>query len=249
MDQIVYFRERKDKACVVRFVADYRKGSWLRKERIAYTFFPGEAMLMNDRNTNLAMFRVFKDYPDAAFVRTKNGRFPDNWWEGNRYWVAVRDDGRYFSHTERKSPIWTDDINDAEICLDRDSAERTTAELLRMSGEKIAVKEIYLTQENQLLKPSFIITCTSIKSQYTKYLSRIEGARLRLVKTSDAAARFTFSEAVSTFDILKASNKAFRYCVLPVFEDNVNCKDIEDYCKANKIPVAVQVTMKLKWLR
>ena len=76
----------------------------------------------------------------------------------------------------------------------------------------------------------------------------MEGARLRLNTTSDAAGKFTYKEVLATFEYLQTHNKNFLYAVLPVFKENVHCKQLENYLKKNKVSRMVQMTTKLRWL-
>ena len=148
-----------------------------------------------------------------------------------------------------KSPEWTFNIENADIGLDRKSTEQTVDNIRKATGERVSVMEIYLDLVNELLTPIFMITCTSKRSnKETKYFARLEGNRLRLVGTSDAAHKFTYEEVLAMHEHLVANNKNFLYAVLPQFKHNVHYKKIEDYMREMNVSRMVQLDMKLKWI-
>lgn len=242
MARVIYFDAEPDRYGLLRFVKRHVPKRLFRKERFECQYEPCVA----EGDTQEIYDRIGWFYPDTAQVWDCTPLALEEKLKTKRHWLIARHDGgkvSWFSHTLGERPQWTDDINDAEIQLDEDSAE-TFAGFLRRNGWKISVTEVFLNKTNRLLTPSFIIACTSRKGDYTKFFSRCEGGRLRLVKTSDAAKRFTLSEAQSTFEALRCSNKAFTYQVMLLPSECMNCKDLHN----KSVPVAVEVTTKLRWL-
>jgi hypothetical protein len=94
-----------------------------------------------------------------------------------------------------------------------------------------------------------MITCTSKGSGVTKYFSREEGRRLRLVTTSQAATKFNYEEALTMYEYLKQTNKNFLYAVIPVFKDNVSAKNIEQYMRDHKVSRIIVMDLQLKFLK
>ena len=102
---------------------------------------------------------------------------------------------------------------------------------------------------NELLSPVMMITCTTKREkQTTKYLARIEGNRLRLVNTSNAAKKFTYEDAMKQYEYLVTHNKNFMYAVLPVFKDNVHCRNIESYMREKKVSRMIVMDLQLRFL-
>lgn len=254
MGQIIYFEEDAKRKCVIRFVKNYREGGWFRKEQIEYSLSSVDGNPFSDNNVKARICdRIMKDYPNAKIYCTEYAEFFSKY-KLHQFWVVCRYDRKgnetgYYSYMFNGQSSWTESVEDAEISLSGKDSGDTAEKIRRKTGDRIASKPVYLNLVNGLLEPCLIITCTSRKGkQETKYLSRIEGNRLRLVTTSDSACRYTYKDAVETFEHLKSHNKGFLYAVLPVFRDNVNCKDIEKYIRDNKISRMLQMTTKLRWL-
>ena len=130
---------------------------------------------------------------------------------------------------------------------DHTSATDSAKAISKKTGEHVALTTVYIANVNPLSEQEFIIHCKSKKSGRVQFYSRTEGTRLHLVKTSDAAAKFHYSLALNMFEELKAKNKAFYYTVMPYIA-NVNCADLERMYEEKKIPVAINMTDKLKWM-
>ena len=249
MAKVIYFDAEPTKKGVIRFVEDYRRGGFLRKEKIQYGIAGGYLPVVDDFHG--AFSRVMRDNPDAVVY---DGTVIDveRKLETKRFWLIGKDTGKgfdvYYSHVTAGKVEWTSDVTNAEIQFDEQAAVSTVNEL-RRAGEKAVVVPVYMNFENPLLGRNFIILCKSKKSGVTKYFARHEkGNRIRLVKNSDSAARFTYAEAVGMFESLKGSNKAFFYTVCPAFKDNVNFTGIEDYMASGKVAKAIAVSDKLKWM-
>lgn len=249
MAKVIYFDAEPTRKSVIRFVEDYRRGGWFRKEKIEYSIECGYLPVIED--VEGAYDRIMRDFPDAVISSGKLVEV-DKALESNRVWVIAKHTDKgfnvFYSHTTAGRVEWTSDISNAELNFDEQSAEGCAAEL-RRTGEKIITMPVCLNFPNPLLGKNFIILCKSRKSGVTKYFARHEeGNRIRLVKNSDSAARFTYAEVLAKFDSLKATNKAFFYTVCNAFSENVNYTQIEDYCKSGKVAKAVAVTDKLKWM-
>lgn len=249
MAKVIYFDAEPTKKGVIRFVEDYRRGGFLRKEKIQYGIAGGYLPVVDE--VQGVYDRIARDYSDAIIW---NGMVEDveRKLETRRFWLIGKDTGKgfgvYYSHVTAGNVEWTSDVTNAEIQFDEQAAVSTVSEL-RRAGEKAVVIPVYMNFENPLLGKNFIILCKSRKSGATKYFARHEeGNRIRLVKNSDSAARFTYAEAVGMFESLKGSNKAFFYTVCPAFKDNVNFTGIEDYMASGKVAKAIAVSDKLKWM-
>ena len=249
MAKVIYFDAEPTKKGVIRFVEDYRRGGFLRKEKIQYGIAGGYLPVVDEAKG--IDERIVRDYPSAIVY---NGTVADieRRLETQRFWLIGKDSGRgfdvYYSHITAGKVEWTSDVTNAEIQFDEQAAQSTVSEL-RKAGNKAVVIPVYMNFDNPLLGKNFIILCKSRKSGVTKYFARQEeGNRIRLVKNSYSAARFTYAEAVETFESLKGSNKAFFYTMCPAFRDNVNFTGIEGYMASGKVAKAIAVSDKLKWM-
>lgn len=250
MAKVIYFDAEPTKKSVIRFVEDYRKGGWFRKEKIEYSIEGGYLPVIE--NVEGAYDRIKRDFPDAI-IYSGTTVDVDKRLENNRVWVIAKHTDKgfsvFYSHITAGRVEWTSDICNAELNFDCQSADGVADELRRTTGEKIIVMPVCMNFKNPLLDKNFILLCRSRKSGVTKYFARHEqGNRIRLVKNSDSAARFTYAEVIDKFESLKATNKAFFYTVCNAFSENVNYKQIEDYEKSGKVAKAVAVTDKLKWM-
>lgn len=249
MAKVIYFDAEPMKKGVIRFVEDYRRGGFLRKEKIQYGIAGGYLPVVDEAKG--IYDRIVRDYPPALVYYGTVVEI-ERRLDTQRFWLIGKDTGKgfdvYYSHVTAGHVEWTSDVTNAEIQFDEQAAISAVTEL-RRAGEKAVVVPVYMNFENPLLGKNFIILCKSKKSGVTKYFARHEdGNRIRLVKNSDSAARFTYAEAVGMFDSLKGSNKAFFYTVCPAFKDNVSFTGIEDYMASGKIAKAIAVSDKLKWM-
>ena len=249
MAKVIYFDAEPTKKGVIRFVEGYRRGGFLRKEKIQYGIAGGYLPVVDEEQG--IYDRIVRDYP-SALVYYGTVADVERRLETKRFWLVGKDTGNgfdvYYSHVTAGNVEWTSDVTNAEIQFDEQAAISTVTEL-RRAGEKAVVIPVYMNFENPLLGRNFIILCKSKKSGVTKYFARHEeGNRIRLVKSSNSAARFTYAEAVGVFESLKGSNKAFFYTVCPAFKDNVNFTGIEDYMASGKVAKAIAVSDKLKWM-
>lgn len=250
---IIYFKENRNGHCAYRFVKSYRKGGFLRKERIEYTLDLVQAMDFPDMEVVVkAHKRLSADYPDAAVNYMDVEEFRDRF-ALHRFWLICRHDNNgqpieYYSGTGKGHFSWTNDITNALLGLDAKTQEETFRRI-RLTGDRITLIPVYLDLINDLMNPNFIITCTSkTGEQKTKFFARREGNRLRLVETSDAAKKFNYREGLEAFETLKINNKNFLYAMLPAFKENVSYKNLEAYCKTNNPSRALQMEIKLNAL-
>lgn len=249
MAKVIYFDAEPTKKGVIRFVEDYRRGGFLRKEKIQYGIAGGYLPVVDEEQGIDG--RIMRDYPSAIVYYGTVAEI-ERRLDTKRFWLIGKDTSRgidmYYSHVAGGKVEWTNDVVNAEVQFDEQAAISTVSEL-RRAGEKAVVIPVYMNFDNPLLGRNFIILCKSKKSGVTKYFARHEeGNRIRLVKNSSSAARFTYTEAVGMFESLKGSNKAFFYTVCPAFKDNVNFMGIEDYMSSGKVAKAIAVSDKLKWM-
>lgn len=255
MGTIIYFVENEKRKCAIRFVKSYRAKSWWRMERIEYTYSLAEGNnFVDSAVTDKVCERIREDFPDAVIYRINPSEFHRQY-ETHRFWLICSftkktDTDGYFSHIMSKKVMWTNNINDAEILLDEKNAEDSANSIRRLCGTTtmVGIQTIYLNLENMLLTPIMMITCTSkYGKQETKYFARLDGNRLRLVNTSDAAKKFTYTEVMDMFEHLRTHNKNFLYAVLPAFKENVHYKNLEAYVTENNVSRMVQISLMLKW--
>lgn len=257
MKTFIFFENEK-KFSPIFFVREYKKKRWFRPEKISYTLSPENGLVFEDEELiDLVSKRICKDFSNARIHKVNKPVFHEKYKEHVFWVIGDFDEGKsndcasFYSGESRKEVFWTQNLEDAEVYMDLDCANQTADNIRRKVGteKKVSVKPIYLNLCNGLLTPIMMITCTSKGGkQETKYFSKIdkEGYRLRLVRTSDAARKFTYRGAIQMFDFLKSRNKNFLYAILPTFSDNVKCDDIESYMKENQVSRMVSVTLKLK---
>ena len=256
MGTIIYFEENPGKHGVIRFVATYCEKRWFRREKISYTLSVMNAFsFLTIETIEKVKEKIRRDFPDAKIYSSGYEEFISKY-ESHEFWSIARygDNGfeganepdGYFVRIGKSKVEWTEDINDAEICLVRSNMEETLNVIRGVEGVRAALFPIYLNLINELLTPIMMIVCTSRKGkQETKYFSKIEGNRLRLVTTSYAAKMFTYQDAQDTFEYLRTHNKNFWYAILPKFKENVHCRDVEGYFERNKLSRSVVVSIKV----
>lgn len=252
MGKIVCFEDGVKKYGVVRFVKSFRHKRLFRKEKISYTLSSSFATEFDDVVLLADVCnRVKKDYPNAKISCMGMDEFLSKYMT-HEFWIIVRCDEKgdnedYFSSYYGQDAQWTHDINDSMLYLDYEDC-RSSAEIIRRTGDRILVRGIFLNLINELLTHVMMITCASKRGDgEAKYFSKLEGNRVRLVNTSNSAKKFTYREALECFDYLCKHNKSFWYAVLPVFKDNVHYKNIEAYMREKKISRMIMMTHKLNW--
>lgn len=254
MEELIIFIEDKDKVGVIRFVKSYQPKKWLRKERIEYTISPELAESFTDNDVKKKICdRIKKDYPNSVICFGDYGKLLERR-QNNRFWLICRlnddDTEEYYCDNDRDGkPTYSTDLQEVRFQLSESSAKMTLSTIRRCTRDRVYVRMVFLTLENELLSPCMMITCTSKRSGVTKYFAREDGKRLRLVATSTAARKFSYEYALRMFEYLRTNNKNFLYAVLPEFKDNVNSKDIEQYMREKHISRMIVVDLQLKWLQ
>ena len=253
MSDVIYFREQQNRHGVIRFVKKYRPGGFLRRERIEYTYDAVLACTFENPATINAVFkRVRKDYPHADVDNYNLSTFIEGYCKHRFFLISkwdYKDNLSKFYAGEKKHTVdWTDDINNALLGMD-EKTQADTLNRIRMRGEKVNLSVVYSDLINDLLNPNFMITCESKKGKKElKYFARKEGNRLRLVETSNAAAKFSYREVMDQYEELQATNKNFLYSVIPALGENVSCKNLLQYLKWRKISTTVQMELKINSL-
>ncbi len=251
MKKVIYFTDGEGIKPFM-FVKAYRKKSLFKRENVQLSYFVHELDIDDEMAKRIKCF-IKKHYPDAVIGYDTVENFEETMFKYQYYVVTkcipngdfnVFDTGR----TSDGEIEWTSDIDDAQLYYEQTCATENARAVAAHTGERVSLTTVHVLNVNPLSEQKFIIHCKSKKSGRVQFYSRSEGTRLRLVRTSDAAAKFSYSLALAMFEELKASNKAFFYTVMP-YIPNVNCNDLEQMYKDRKIPVAVNMTDKLKWMR
>lgn len=253
MENYVIFREDKAKHGVYLFVKKFVPKRWFRREKIEYCVSADQAECFSDEEVLAKVCeRIKRDYPNAEIICEDYRTFTDRM-EKHRFWVIGRwkDDSTeefYCGNDSHGKPEYTTDLQTVRFSLSESSANQTLATIRKSTRDRAYTRVVFLSLENELLSPCMMITCTSKGSQVTKYFAREEGKRLRLVTTSDAAAKFDFETMMKMYEYLTQTHKDFLYAVLPEFKDNVNCKNIEAYMREKKISRMIVLDVQLKHL-
>ena len=253
MEKYVIFREDKNKHGVYLFVKKFKPKKWFRREKIEYCIGAEQAESFSDNELMAKVCdRIKKDYPNAEIWCENYRTFTDKY-VNHRFWVIGRwrEDGKeefYCGSDQHGKPEYTTDLNDVRFSLSESSINETLQTVRKSTRDRAYTRIVFLTLENELLSPCMMITCTSKGSQVTKYFAREEGKRLRLVTTSDAAAKFDYETVMKMYEYLRTENKNFLYAVLPEFKDNVNCKNIEAYMREKKVSRMIVLGVQLKFL-
>ena len=253
MERIVYFVEDGSRKCAVRFVKKFCRRRWFWKEQIWYSYSLSEASVFDD-NDELARVckRVKKDFPDGKIWCVERGEFEERY-RMKKFWAIVRwnEKGREEFYTGSElcgKASYSEDVSDADIFLAESGVQDTLRTIQQTTHDKVAVRALHLTLQNVMLTPVFMISCTSKGSQVTKFFKKLDGNRVRMVGTSEAATKFTYEEVLERFAYLQQHNKNFLFAVLPAFKDNVSARDIERYMKENKVSRMLVMDLQLKHL-
>lgn len=253
MAKIVYFEENENQKCIIRFVKGYRRGRWFLREKIWYSYSVVDGLpFVDEKVIALVTTKVKKDYPKAVIHCEEHQKFMTKH-QLHKFWVIGRwnENGReefYSGNDQYNKPTYSEDMQEVWMMFAESSANETLRTIQQTTRDRVYTRVVYLNLVNELLTPVFMITCTSKGSQVTKYFAREEGKRLRLVTTSDAAAKFDYETMMKMYEYLITTNKNFCYAVLPVFKDNVSARNIESYMKENKVSRMVVMDLQLKHL-
>lgn len=255
MNDIIRFKTGED-FDAIRFVKSYRKRRFLRREKIEYT------MCLQDAMTDICpgeyfgiAERVLKDYPGAEIRQCSFAEFKRDY-EKNRFWVISKRDGdgqpvEFYKGNDGDKAAFTGDIRDALIGLD-EKCEIDTIGTLRgiKEGCAVSLDMIYCNMVNNTLLPLFVILCQEKEDrQHVSYFDRREGGKVQTVNVSEKATRFTYSEAVSVYGLLRANCKDYSYAVIPAPADNIWCADLPDYMKTHKISRRIPVNVVMSKLK
>ena len=238
------------------FVHSYERRKWFRKERIAYSIERSQALTFDDSDNatiEKVLARIKSDYPESRlFTFTFDDKMFATLFQDKRFWGICKINGKpeqylWYAGVKDGSVVWACNAKDALLCFDEDTEIGTLNVLHQIQrGDRIVLVTVYLDLTNELLTPKFLLTCTSKRdNKRTKFFAREEGRRLRLVNTSFAASKLTYRESLQLFERLRIHNKNFSYAVIPDFDDNVNCKDLDEYTKDHKVNRMVQLELKL----
>ena len=250
MKKVIYFTDGEGIKPFI-FVKAYRKKSLFKRENVLLSYFVHELDIDDEMAEYIIAF-IKRHYPNAKVNYETIDTFEDAMLK-YRYYVVTKyipnGDFHVFDSgcTSRGEIEWTSKIEEAQLYYEHTSATENAKAAAAHTGEHVTLTTVYIANVNPLSEQEFIIHCKSKKSGKVQFYSRTEGTRLRLVRTSDAAAKFHYSLALSMFDELKAKNKSFFYTVMP-YIPNVNCADLEQMYEERKIPVAVNMTTKIKWM-
>ena len=146
MAKVIYFDAEPTKKGVIRFVEDYRRGGFLRKEKIQYGIVGGYLPVVDV--VKGIYDHITRDYPDAI---TWNGMVEDieRKLETKRFWLIGKDTGKgfdvYYSHVAAGKVEWTSDVANAEIQFDEQAAISTVTEL-RRAGEKVMLFSVLVSR-------------------------------------------------------------------------------------------------------
>lgn len=251
MSKIVIFKEGGGRKCPIRFVKDFRAGGWFRRERVSYTIINIESYSFSDGEEvpDFVKERILKDWPGADISVLTIEEFYEKYAK-QEFWAIARYTGDaedyYCGLDKDKRAAYTSDIQDAFIMLSDISAEETLTTIQMTTRDKVFVRPLYLNLINELLTPTLMITCTNKNSGKTRYFKKLEGKRVRMVDTSNAATKFTYNNAINFFTYLHRITKNFSFAVLPAFKDNVAAHNIEDYMREEKITRSIAMALKLK---
>ncbi len=253
MEKYVIFREDKNKHSVYLFVKKYVHKKWFRKEKIEYCICADQADTFESDVMAKVCERIKRDYPNAEIICEDYSAFTDKMIK-HRFWVIGRwrkdsTEEFYCGSDQNGKPKYTTDMNDVRFLIAYSSANETLNTIRKSTRDRAYTRVVFLSLENELLSPCMMITCTSKGSGVTKYFSREEGRRLRLVTTSQAATKFNYEEALTMYEYLKQTNKNFLYAVIPVFKDNVSAKNIEQYMRDHKVSRIIVMDLQLKFLK
>lgn len=253
MAKIVYFEENESQKCIIRFVKGYRRGRWFLREKIGYSYSVGDALPLVDEVTiALVTAKVTKDYPKAIIHCEEYQKFMTKH-QLQKFWVIGRwnENGReefYSGNDQRNKPTYSEDMQEVRMMFAESSAKETLRTIQQTTRDRVYTRTVYLNLVNELLTPVFMITCTSKGNGETKFFKKLDGNRVRMVCTSEAAVKFTYEEVLERFTYLQQHNKNFLYAVLPVFKDNVSARNIESYMKENKVSRMIIMDMQLRHL-
>lgn len=253
MNKLVIFREHEKKHGAFLFVKSYRRKHWFSREKAEYSIEISDAhpFIDNEEMADVCE-KVKKDYPEAEIYCEDYKTFTERFYK-HRFWVIGRwsEDGTeefYEGSDQNNKPTYTKDLDSVRFMLSQSSANETLNTIRSSTRDMAYTRPVFLTLENELLSPCMMITCTSKRSGNTKYFSKLDGNRLRLVGTSKAATLYSYEVVIQIWEHLRQHNKNFLYAVLPAFADNVPARNIETYMKSHNVSRMVVMDLQLRFL-
>ena len=243
---IVYIHENG----LYRFVKNYSKGGFLRREHCILTYDIGEAA---DLNTNKIAAALDLLGCDKAMFATKEDFAKIH--SENRMWCIERavsnDTCDYYRGIGSKKkgsvpiPLFADNIQMAFVSLSEE-VQKSEMNTIRMNtNAKVRLVTLYTEYKNELLTPQFIVACTD-KEEVTMFLSSVaENGEISLVGKSSSALVLPYDDVVRTFERLRCTNKKYLYSVFPKFTEDVWADDIEEYLNTHKVSRSVAVSVRL----
>lgn len=147
-------------------------------------------------------------------------------------------------HRRMSKPVFASDINKAEFIKSRKYADEVATRCRQTGSEMVAVREVYVYRENELLKRNIVVVLRhkeneKMKPQFIRTYDKADGG---FNKTSryDQALHFTYDEYLGLYEQLHALHK--EYIVLPKIVldgEKIVAKDVDGRDK-------VEMTLRLK---
>lgn len=254
MGKIVYFEENETQRGVIRFVKGYRHRRWFKMEKIWYSYSAIDGLpFIDDETIALVTTRVTKDYPKAIIHCDEYDKFASKH-KLQKFWVIGhwKENGReefYTGYDQFNKPTYSEDMQEVRMMFAESSAMETLRTIQQTTRDRVYTRTVYLNLVNELLTPMFMITCTSRGKGETKYFTKLDGNRVRMVTTSGAATKYNYESVLKMFEFLQTHNKNYLYAVLPMFKDNVNCRNIENYMREKRVSRMIVMDLQLKHLK
>lgn len=228
---------------LMRFVRHLEKPWFFWRKRLALTPHEGDAMaLSEDVFSNIVRIGT-KCYHRARFEQMEEDDLALY-----TYYVVVC--GKGFNHKLRyydydiesfdkrlkrriSKPHFCKDINKAEFIKSRKYADEVATRCRQEGGKFVAVREVYVYRENELLRRNIVVVLRHKKNKNIKpsFLFSYDMDKGNFIKASryDEAARYTYDEFLDLYDNLHAVHK--EYMILPKITDNVvgaiKAKDVD----------------------
>lgn len=136
-------------------------------------------------------------------------------------------DKEYYSkkfHRRVSKPVFDKDINKAEFIKSKKYADEVATRCRQTGREMVAVREVYVYRENELLQKNIVVVLRhkeneKVKPQFIRTYNKADGG---FTKTSryDQAIHFTYDEYLDLYEQFQALHKD--YFVLPKIIDDGN---------------------------
>ena len=225
----------------LQFLSQYKAGGFLQREFFGFSLCPNKAREFSEEEYSALRERIVSKYPQQKVSYIP---FSADFMKDYTYWVIESGDGDgYYSGFNKKhQPTFSKDVEVICIYPTKSSVEETLR-TLRQSGKlKVAIREVRLTIENELLKPIFIIVCEEKRTGILKFYAGKED--FRLSETSGGATAFNCDEVVAEFEKLRASNKEYLYIALPKPSRNLTAEGVPEYTRRSRRPIVMELSLK-----